>query len=148
MDSFPKIVELWRIMKQIAIAMVLIGTWLLIPKAIYMDAELSARSIAEERMKLVLQLMKANPAFEECNKKMHSGELKTNVTHTNCTNPVLIQALQKAGFRHTEWLNLVSAKTLDLAEKADRGGATDKQATDEETARYMYEILRRDVLEP
>jgi hypothetical protein len=78
-------------------------------------------------------------AMLECKNKRLSGELKTYVASAQCSNPMMIAAFQKAGYRYMDLVNRFAAKRVELSEKVDNHQLTEAKAT-LESAEYLSHV--------
>lgn len=81
----------------------------------------------------------AKAAALECKNKRLSGELPTHVASTECSNPQIIAAFRRAGYRYMDLIYLLAAKRRALAEQIDNGTLTEAQA-ELEAAQFMVRI--------
>jgi hypothetical protein len=78
----------------------------------------------------------ARAAMAECKNKRLAGQLKTYVASADCSNPRIIAAFQRAGYRYMDLIYLFTAKRRALAEQVDNGTLTEAQA-ELETAQFL-----------
>lgn len=81
-------------------------------------------------------LQEAEAASMACKNKRLSGELKTYIASAECSNPQIVAAFQKAGYRYMDLIYLFTAKRRALAEQVDRGVLTGAQE-EIQTAQFM-----------
>lgn len=81
----------------------------------------------------------AKAAMVECKNKRLSGELSTYAASAECSNPQIIVAFQRAGYRYMDLIYLLTAKRRALAERVDNGALTEAQA-ELEAAQLMIRI--------
>jgi hypothetical protein len=82
----------------------------------------------------------AEAAMIECRAKRLSGELKTYVASSHCSNPRIIQAFSAANYKYMDLIVLWTAKRLELSEKVDRNELTEIQASTE-SAKAFSELV-------
>ena len=78
----------------------------------------------------------AKAAAMDCKNKRLSGELKTHMASAECSNPRILAAYQRAGYRYMDLIYSFTAKRRALAEQEDKGSLTEAQA-DLEAAQFM-----------
>jgi hypothetical protein len=81
----------------------------------------------------------AKTAMMECKNKRLSGELKTHMASAECSNPQIVAAFQRAGYRYMDLIHLFTAKRRAVAEQVDKGTLTEAQA-ELEAAQFMVRI--------
>lgn len=79
-------------------------------------------------------------AMLDCKKKRLSGELKTYMASAECSNPRILAAYQRAGYRYMDLIYLLTAKRLALAEQVDKGTITEAQE-ELEAAKFMIGLV-------
>ncbi len=82
----------------------------------------------------------AKTAMMDCKNKRLSGELKTYMASAECSNPRILAAYQRAGYRYMDLISLLTAKRRALAEQEDKGSLTEAQA-DLEATQFMVSIV-------
>jgi len=70
----------------------------------------------------------AASAIQECRNKRASGQLKTYVESTECSNPKIVAAYQRAGYPYMDLIALWTAKRREIAEQEDMHRMTEVQA--------------------
>lgn len=70
----------------------------------------------------------AASAINECKAKRLAGELKSFVQSAECSNPRIIAAFSKAGYRYMDLVSLMTAKRAQVAERLDRKQITEADA--------------------
>jgi hypothetical protein len=78
-------------------------------------------------------------AIVECKNNRRSGVLKTYMESVECSNPRIIDAYQKSGYRYMDLIYLLTAKRRALAEKIDRGTLTEAEA-ELEAAQFTVQL--------
>lgn len=68
-------------------------------------------------------------AITECRNLRLSGHLKNYVASAQCSNPRIIEAYRKAGYRYMDLIVAYAAKRLELSEETDQGMLTEAQGT-------------------
>jgi hypothetical protein len=82
----------------------------------------------------------ARTAMIECKNKRLSGELKTYVASAECSNPRIVAAYQRAGYRYMDLMYLFTANRRESLEQIDNGQLTEAQAQ-LELAQLMTRIV-------
>jgi hypothetical protein len=70
-------------------------------------------------------------AMTECRNLRLSGELKTYVASAQCSNPRIVAAFERAGYRYMDLIVDYTTKRLELSEATDQGRLTEAQASAE-----------------
>jgi hypothetical protein len=81
----------------------------------------------------------AKTAMMQCKNERLSGELKTYMASAECSNPRIVAAFQRAGYRYMDLIHLLTVKRRALAKRVDNGTLTEAQA-ELETAQFMVRI--------
>lgn len=82
-------------------------------------------------------------AITECKNKRLSGELKTYMASAECSNPRILAAFRRAGYRYMDLIYLITAKRRELAEQVDNGTLTEAQA-ELEAAQLMVRVVNEE----
>jgi hypothetical protein len=102
----------------------------------------------EQEAKVAVMQEKEKSILAECELKRLSGELKTYVASTECSNPVIIQAHQEAGDPAMNLIHLITAYRLAIAERIDKHVLSEAEANlmlAQLYSRVNTERLQRDI---
>jgi hypothetical protein len=109
----------------------------------------SLQDIQRERdAKVEVMQEKEKGILAECELKRLSGELKTYVASTECSNPVIIQVHKEAGDPAMNLISLITAYRLAIAERIDKrvlGEAEANLMLAQLISRVNTERLERDI---
>ena len=96
------------------------------------------RPLASQKWKFTLKQaeQEAQAAAIFCKNKRLSGEFKTHADSCNCSNPSIIYAYKKAGYRYMDLIYMFTAKRRQVADQIDSGILTDAQG-DQEASQFM-----------
>ncbi len=85
----------------------------------------------------------SNAAEVECRNRRLSGELKSYAASAQCSNPSIIAAYQRAGYRYMDLIVSFTAKRLEIAEATDQGRLTEAQGA-VELSQFFSGLVERE----
>jgi hypothetical protein len=78
-------------------------------------------------------MAQARSADVECRNMRLSGQLLTYEASAQCSNPRIVEAFRKSGYRYMDLIVSLTAKRLELAEAMDQGRLTEAQVASQLT---------------
>jgi hypothetical protein len=82
-------------------------------------------------------------AQAECRNKRLSGDLKTYAASAQCSNPRIIAAYQRAGYRYMDLIVSYTAKRLEISEATDQSRLTEAQGA-AELSQFFSGLVERE----